>query len=177
MSIIDNLFGTYDMYLLKFFNQPFSVFLNIFFIVLIYSIYPILILLAFFYMRTKQFEKLSHLFLVVVLGYLFVIGLKYYFDRPRPYENHPELAKIFEKIDPSFPSAHTFLSFLVLYFIPKRLPKWIKYIFILYLIVLIPIGVLYAGVHYPSDVAFGAIIGLLFPKIISEGFARKVFKF
>jgi len=177
MSIIDNLFGTYDMYLLKFFNQPFSVSLNIFFIILIYSIYPILILLAFFFMRTKQFEKLSRLFLVVVFGYLFVLGIKYYVDRPRPYENHPELAKIFEKVDPSFPSAHTFLSFLVLYFIPKQLPKWTKYTFILYLTVLIPIGVLYAGVHYPSDVLFGAIIGLLFPKIVSENLAKKIFKF
>jgi undecaprenyl-diphosphatase len=106
-----------------------------------------------------------------------VLGIKYYVDRPRPYENHPELAKIFEKVDPSFPSAHTFLSFLVLYFIPKQLPKWTKYTFILYLTVLIPIGVLYAGVHYPSDVLFGAIIGLLFPKIVSENLAKKIFKF
>jgi undecaprenyl-diphosphatase len=128
-------------------------------------------------MRTKQFEKLSHFFLVMVLGYLFVLGIKYYIDRPRPYETHPELAKIFEKVDPSFPSAHTFLSFLALYFIPKKTPKLLKYCIAAYLVFLVPLSVMYAGVHYPSDVLFGAIIGLLVPKIISENFAKKAFKF
>jgi hypothetical protein len=46
-----------------------------------------------------------------------------------------------------------------------------------YLIILIPFSVMYAGVHYPSDVFFGAMIGLLLPRIVSESVARKIFRF
>lgn len=176
MNFLDSLFGQYDIALLKLFNQPYSVSLNILFIVLIYLIYPILTLLALYFLRTKQHAKFFHLVLAVILGYMFVLGLKYYVDRPRPYETHLELAKFFEKTDPSFPSAHAFLSFVSLYFIPKGIAKWMKYTFVFYLVVLIPFGVMYSAVHYPSDLLFGAIIGLLIPKIISENVAKKIFR-
>lgn len=177
MNFVDSLFGEYDLYLLKLFNQPFSAPLNIFFMISIYSIYPLLIVFASFFLRAKQHAKIFHLVLAIILGYIFVLGLKYYIDRPRPYETHPELAKIFEKTDPSFPSSHAFLSILTLYFIPKEIPRWLKYILMFYLIILIPFSVMYAGVHYPSDVFFGAMIGLLLPRIVSESVARKIFRF
>jgi len=176
MNTADSLFGEYDIFLLKLFNQPFSVQLNIFFMVLIYSIYPLLVVFAYYFLRKKQRTKFFRLVLSAVLGYLLVLGLKYYIDRPRPYESHPELAKIFEKTDPSFPSAHTFLSFLALYFIPKGTARWMKYVLAFYLAALIPLSVMYAGVHYPSDAVFGAMIGLLIPKIVSESTAKKIFR-
>jgi len=165
-----------EIAILKMFNQPFSVSFNMVFMVLIYFIYPMLITFAFYFLRKKQNVKFSHLVLSAILGYLFVLGLKYYFDRPRPYETYTSLPKIFEKVDPSFPSAHTFLSFLMLSFIPAETPKWLKYILATYLFALVPVSVMYAGVHYPSDVLAGALLGILMPKIISEKISKKIFK-
>jgi len=175
MSFFDAL-SQQEITILKMFNQPFSVYFNLVFMVLIYLIYPMLIVFTFYYIKKRQNTKFFHLVLSAILGYLFVLGIKYYFDRPRPYETYTNLPKIFEKSDPSFPSAHTFMSFLMLSFIPAETPKWLKYILAVYLSILVPFSVMYAGVHYPSDVIAGAILGILFPKIISEKLSKKIFK-
>jgi len=165
-----------DILILRAINQPFSSLLNLIFIGVTYSVYFYLMLLAFVYFRRKEKLKLTHLSVASVTGTIFVYLLKYLIARPRPFVTYSDINKILFKLDPSFPSSHTFISFLCFTFLPKGMPKWFTYLSIIYLLVLIPVGSMYTGIHYPSDVLAGAVLGLVFPKILSEKITIKLSK-
>lgn len=88
------------------------------------------------------------------------IGLKYAVDRQRPFEAYPLL---FQKKDvgggPSFPSGHTSSAFSTATSLSLCYPKW----YVIAPSALWAVGVGYSrmelGVHYPTDVIAGAIIG------------------
>jgi membrane-associated phospholipid phosphatase len=44
----------------------------------------------------------------------------------------------------------------------------------IYLLILIPLSSLYSGVHFPSDLIVGALLGLIFPKILTEKTSSKI---
>lgn len=163
-----------DLTILKFINQPFNNELNFFFIAVIYSVYAYLIYLFFYYYKTKQPKKLIHLLITSLIGIAFVNILKYSINRPRPYVSHPEINDILRKTDPSFPSAHTTISYLSFEFLQPKSSKILRAFLSFYLLFLIPFGSMYIGIHYPSDVLVGALIGLLLPKIVSEKFSNKL---
>jgi len=179
MSILD-----IDLAIVKFFNQPFSVPLNYLFIFIIYSVYGFLIFLVYYFFKAKQNNKLFHLFFTAVIGYILVVSLKFLFARTdlglllgrlgnlRPYDVDPTINVIFKKSDPAFPSSHAFISFLAFYFLPKRFYKF-RYLFAFYLLFLIPFASMYTGVHYPSDLVAGAILGIIIPRTISERTTNK----
>ena len=79
--------------------------------------------------------------------------------RTRPYEVVDGLKLLIEKqSDYSFPSGHTGSSFASAIVLWKELPK--KYgVMALIVAVLIAYSRLYVGVHYPSDVLAGVVIG------------------
>lgn len=116
---------------------------------------------------------------LALLSALFVdnIILKNLVARIRPYEVVDGLKLLIEKQgDFSFPSGHTGSSFAaaVVYF--TELPK--KYgVPLLILAILIGCSRLYVGVHYPSDVLAGAVIGtvlaLLARRIVHTIASRK----
>lgn len=85
--------------------------------------------------------------------------LKNLVARPRPYEMVAGLMPLIPRpADYSFPSGHTGSSFAAAVVLYGQLPK--KWgIAALVLAVLISISRLYLGVHYPSDVLAGALIG------------------
>ena len=169
-----------DIAILRLINQPYLTQLNLFFIIGVFLIYVFLFGIAFILFRKKQFRKLNHLVVASIIGYVLIFILKILVNRPRPYETFTDIIKIFSKSDPSFPSAHTALAFLAFYFIPKDLPKWLRYLFYIYFLILIPVASMYSGVHYPSDVFAGAMFGIIFPRVISENFSiklmRKIFR-
>lgn len=86
--------------------------------------------------------------------------LKNVIERIRPYDTIADLVLLIERqSDFSFPSGHTCASFAAataLYLSLSR--KW--GILFLMLAFLIAFSRLYVGVHYPSDVAAGALIGI-----------------
>lgn len=89
------------------------------------------------------------------------VFLKNVIARTRPYEVIEGLVRLIPaQVDYSFPSGHTgssFASAVILYFFLPR-----KYgIIALILAVLISLSRLYLGVHYPSDVLGGAVIGTI----------------
>ena len=88
------------------------------------------------------------------------VAVKNIVARVRPYEVLPELVRIIEKQhDFSFPSGHTCASFAAACALYHALPRrW--GIPCLVLAALISFSRLYVGVHYPSDVLAGALIGI-----------------
>ena len=89
------------------------------------------------------------------------VSLKNLVARPRPYTQIPELISLLPaQKDWSFPSGHTTVSFASAGIYLRILPR--RYgIAALVLAVLIAFSRLYVGVHYPTDVLVGLIIGLL----------------
>ena len=88
-------------------------------------------------------------------------GLKYAFDRERPYVNYPDKIHPIEPEDsPSFPSGHTAAAFSLATSLSITYPKW--YVIAPSAIWACGVGLarINQGVHYPSDVLTGAAIGV-----------------
>jgi|SRR5215211_1729880 len=81
--------------------------------------------------------------------------------RPRPYAAHPADAHLFvaPSHDPSFPSDHATAAFAIAVAILLRHRK--GGIVALVLAVLVAVSRVVVGVHYPSDVLGGALLGTL----------------
>lgn len=88
-------------------------------------------------------------------------GLKYAFDRQRPFVKYPDRVHPVDPEDsPSFPSGHTAAAFSLATSLSITYPKW----YVIAPSALWACGVGFArinqGVHYPSDVLTGAAIGV-----------------
>lgn len=108
---------------------------------------------------------------VVALSLMFVVTnliLKNMVARIRPYDLIPELENLLSEKDFSFPSGHTAVSFTAGWLFLRRLPKKIG-IPSMILAVLIAFSRLYVGVHYPTDVLGGAILGILYAELAMKG--------
>lgn len=92
--------------------------------------------------------------------------------RIRPYEVIQQLTLLIEQqTDFSFPSGHTASSFAAAVVIWQELSH--RYgTAALILAVCIGFSRLYLGVHYPSDVIFGALSGILIGVFACKGFRR-----
>ncbi len=85
--------------------------------------------------------------------------LKYTVNRERPFVTYPDIKKKSAAGSPSFPSGHTSGSFSIATSLSLAYPKW-------YIIApsfvwagTVVYSRLHLGVHYPSDVLAGALIG------------------
>lgn len=86
-------------------------------------------------------------------------ALKYTINRERPYEKYPEIQNLTVEGSPSFPSAHTSFSFSLATSVSLAYPKW--YVIAPAYLWAGSVGYsrMHLGVHYPSDVLAGAILG------------------
>lgn len=95
--------------------------------------------------------------LAVSLGTTYV--LKKVIDRPRPSEKYPFIQPYVIETGPSIPSGHTTAAFSAATSLSLALPRW-------YVIVpayawagTVAYSRMHLGVHYPTDVLAGAVIG------------------
>lgn len=88
------------------------------------------------------------------------LGLKLLLTRPRPYTVVEGLIPLLTSGDPnSFPSGHTSAAFSAGLVWARTLPKaWMRRAAVIQA-VLMGLSRLYVGVHYPSDVLSGALVG------------------
>lgn len=87
-------------------------------------------------------------------------GMKYLANRQRPYEKYPNRVNPYSYENcPSFPSAHTSSAFALATSLSIKYPKW--YIIAPSAAWACSVGIsrIHEGVHYPSDVLAGAVIG------------------
>lgn len=168
------MFSEFDYYILQVLNS-FS-FLDHFmlFISLRFDYFLFLILAALFYFRGRN-EALFYLFLLVVSWDL-ALALKPIFAVPRP----EDIRFVTCTTGYSMPSGHTLMSFASAVFLHPRagklkLPVWI-------FAVLVSLSRIFIGVHYPSDVLVGALIGCLLgllwlyveKKLVNAGIFRDI---
>ena len=89
----------------------------------------------------------------------FTYALKYSINRVRPFNAYPDIIKKSDGGGPSFPSGHTSGAFATATALSLEYPKW--YIIVPSYLWAGTIGYsrLHLGVHYPSDVLGGMIVG------------------
>jgi membrane-associated phospholipid phosphatase len=85
--------------------------------------------------------------------------LKYTINRNRPFKTYPDITKKSSGGSPSFPSGHTSGAFALATSLSLSYPKW--YIIVPSYVWAGTVGYsrMDLGVHYPSDVLAGAIVG------------------
>ena len=97
----------------------------------------------------------------MLLGFLVTnVILKNWVCRPRPYTVIPELHALVTAADWSFPSGHSTSSIAAAAAMYCRTPRYLG-VPALALAILICLSRLYVGVHYPTDVLFGILAGLV----------------
>lgn len=134
----------------------------LFFIVIIFGLLP----------PTKKGEVISKTnafksVLGALLGGAFTLVIGQFLVRNRPFVTHEVNLLIAPPLTiPSFPSLHTTLAFAfgcTLFLFNKKIGFWF-----LFAALLIGISRVYVGVHYPSDILFGALLGCLSSYIIKK---------
>lgn len=85
--------------------------------------------------------------------------LKFAIDRDRPFVTYPDIQKLTGAGSPSFPSGHTSEAFATATSLSLAFPKW--YVIAPSFLWAGAAGYsrMHLGVHYPSDVLVGALIG------------------
>lgn len=86
-------------------------------------------------------------------------GMKRIIKRDRPYLTHPVIVKRVETGGYSFPSGHTSSAFYTSTYLCILFPKW--YVIVPASLYAVSAGYarMYQGVHYPTDVFAGAVLG------------------
>lgn len=112
-------------------------------------------------LSTKKYRKYGFILCISIFASAFVgnLVLKPFFERPRPCSAFPEIPLLIKTPDAfSFPSGHATSSFAaatILFFSNKKLG-----IAGFVLAALISLSRVYLFVHYPTDVFFGALLGI-----------------
>jgi undecaprenyl-diphosphatase len=167
----DGLIGTlnsWDVYLFYLVNLNIqNQFLNIIMPIITFAgteIFWIIVCAVIFIFGGEKGRKVAVLCLIALtLGYFISETLKYLVARPRPFTvlNGVNFQVFMEGY--SFPSGHSVASFTACTILGIKYGY--LYLF-LTLAFLVGFSRIYLGIHYPSDVIFGALIGVLCSLVI-----------
>ncbi len=125
--------------------------------------YPIM--LAVFFVALLFIDKwraAAELCIIAIVSYGILMALKHYFGIDRPYIIDPALTYYDNETGFALPSGHALMSTVILGWVALRHPKSHTLLWgTITLIVLIGASRVYLGVHYPSQVVAGWLIGTL----------------
>ena len=135
------------------------------------------LILALLLFLVKNFKKywpmVVQSFLSAILARLVITNfIRWFWQRPRPFVvNHINLLFSYNPAEPSFPSGHAAFYFAiatVVYFYNKK----VGLLFFLASF-LISISRVFSGIHWPSDIIAGAIVGIFSGWMINHFFGSK----
>lgn len=143
-----------------------------------FPLYILFIFLIFYYYNAKNgMIVLLSLFSAVAITILFTDFTKTYVARLRPnnVEALSQVIRILQKpTNYSFFSGHASSSFVVTVFMVLALKKYTRYIWFAFLWpALFVLSRIFVGVHYPSDIFVGALVGTLIAFLFYY-FCRKI---
>lgn len=121
------------------------------------------LMLAFGIYRRSLYKSALALFVGFSVSLSAIISgiLKVTIDRPRPFHLHPFIEKLSSGGSPSFPSGHTADAFSFATSISLIYPRWYVVIPAYTWAFGVAYSRMYLGVHFPSDVLGGAVLGLV----------------
>ncbi len=162
MPLLESLLNL-DISIFLFINKSLSnpifdfLFRYMFYSAYILEFFFILVIIYFF---LKKEKALALLLIFTLVVNLFVASiLKSDFERERPYQILEAKKLINAEDNSSFPSRHAELAFAfstIMIFFYRRFG-----LLLILISAIIGIGRIYVGIHYPSDVVGGALIGIL----------------
>lgn len=128
---------------------------------LAFGIPGILLIYGLFRKNKLQWRNAMTVIIAVAIAAIVANIIKFSLDAPRPYEIYPFIEKLSSGGSPSFPSGHTTDAFAFAVAAGLVYSKW--YILLPGLIwaTLVGISRMWLGVHFPSDVIAGAVLGTL----------------
>lgn len=123
----------------------------------------------------KHFQMVLEAFFGAILAKeIFVDIIRQLFSRPRPFIENQIYLLIHHAITPAFPSAHAAFYFAVATIVYLHNKK--AGLFFLLAAFLISMARIFVGVHWPSDILVGGIIGIssaLIVNKVSKEFPKK----
>lgn len=157
-----------DIHILRQINTPYPLAADGFFrvvsntdVILVTGI-PVVMMITGFVKRDKNMLKNS---CVVLSSVLLTFGItdfvKYSVNRQRPFITYRDILNKSGKtsLDPSFPSGHTSSAFNLATSLSLEYPRWYVILPSFVWAGTVAYSRMYLGVHYPSDVLIGALIG------------------
>jgi undecaprenyl-diphosphatase len=150
----------FDNAIVKFIVNNRIDFLNNFMIWITYTgtwFLVLIIMTTLFLWNEKKRKWIIPLWLSVLIAEAIVYLFKFLIFRERPFEAL-NLINLVQDSDSSFPSGHATAVFASLAVLYKEFPKFVW--FWLSFAILVAFSRIYLGVHYLTDVATGAFIGL-----------------
>ena len=104
-------------------------------------------------------QKALYIGASVVTSIIIANILKYSINRKRPFETYPDIEKLTGGGSPSFPSGHTSEAFALATSLTLAYPKYYVIVPAFAWAAAVGYSRMDLGVHYPSDVLMGAVIG------------------
>ncbi len=127
------------------------------------------LIIAMMLLISREYRKIG-LMMIASLILVTILGegiIKHLVRRTRPCVDMPTMKMLIKRpVSYSFPSGHTAASFAAAGIIASNLKRYAPYAILL--AILIGFSRLYLFVHYPSDVIFGAVLGLGCARIVNN---------
>lgn len=142
-----------------------------------YSGYVVLgVLFAFFLINRKRWgwKILCYAFIAAITSrFVITEAIRFFYDRPRPFEVLDIVQLAEHSAGASFPSGHAAFYFALSWFVFF----WNKKIGAVFLVatILMALSRVFAGIHYPLDIAAGLLIGL-FSAVAVHALVKKIWQ-